>query len=183
MAITLPITSRTSSDDNDFADVYANDAQLVTELDDRDGNYQTIFVAGATISLDKAAGTYQVGSGFDFFYFDDADFATSSKTQKLRIRAALGNNGTAWSSVTATVGLYPITFSGGSDTITVTLGTVVSGSTVALANPTANALTQGNSGDFTIPSDGAYCLGYVMSATQTNNAASVLSAQVQTRWV
>ena len=196
MAITLPITSRTSSDDNDFADVYANDVQLVTEIDARDDNYQTIFSAQCVTTLDMAAGTYSVtnhgtapvlsggaSNATPTFYFDDADLSISSKTTKLRLRAQVNANATAWSSVTATFGLYPVTFAGGADSLTVTLGTVVSGSTVALANPSASSTNQGNSGDFTIPADGQYAIGVVTSAQLTNNAHAQLGAQLQVRWV
>lgn len=114
-------------------------------------------------------------------YFDDADYTVGSLTQKLRLRAQVSTNATAWSSVTATFGLYPVTFAGAANTLTVTLGTVVSGSTVAIANPSASSVNQGNSGDFTIPSDGQYCIGVVTSATLTGNAAALLTAQLQTR--
>lgn len=116
-----------------------------------------------------------------FIYFDDADYTVAGRTQKLRLRAQVNANATAWSSVTATFGLYPVTFAGGANALTATLGTVVSGSTVAIANPSASTTNQGNSGDFTIPSDGQYCLGVVTSATLTGNAAALLTAQLQTR--
>jgi hypothetical protein len=167
--------------------------------------YKTILTAPATIlALDAAAATYAldgtqdndgapyvsgtattVGSGdvpaIPLIYFDDADYTVGSKTTKLRLRAQVNTNATAWSSVTATFGLYPVTFAGAADTLTITLGTVVSGSTVAIANPSASTTNQGNSGDFTIPSDGQYCIGVVTSATLTNNAAALLTAQLQTR--
>ena len=92
-------------------------------------------------------------------------------------------NATAWSSVTATIGLYPVTVAGGADAIAYTTGTVVTGSTVALANPSASTVNQGNSGDFTVPSDGAFLLAVVTSAQLTNNALSGVHAVVQTRWV
>lgn len=165
--------------------------------------YRTLLVAGGAAITDLAAGTYFLpatgnlglsgGAGNIFsagtatpaplLYFDDADYTVGSKTQKLYLRAQVSTNATAWSSVTATFGLYPVTFAGGNDVLTMTLGTVVSGSTVAIANPGASATSQGNSGDFTIPSDGQYCLGVVTSAQLTNNAASLLSAQLRTRHV
>lgn len=117
----------------------------------------------------------------NLIYFDDADFTVASKTQKLRLRAQVNTNTVAWSSVTATFGLYPVTFAGGNDTLTMTLGTVVAGSTVVIANPSASTTNQGNSGDFTIPSDGQYCVGVVLSAQLTNNAVSLLTAQLQHR--
>lgn len=212
MAISLPITSRTSSDDNDFADVYANDSQLVTEIDARDSVYKTLLFAPAVLGGDQTAATYILGtlagpaglatvmsavaSGADVvdssggacanlppvIYFDDADYSVSSKTQKLRVRAQVLTNATA-PAITFTVALYPVTVAGGSDALTFTLGTAVSGSTVAIASPSASAVTQGTSGDLTIPSDGAYALGVVTSGTIANNAASLVYGYLQTRHV
>lgn len=133
------------------------------------------YISGAT--------TYYAPVNFHPIYFDDADYTVGSLTQKLRLRAQVSANATAWSSVTATFGLYPLTFAGTTDQLSITLGTVVSGSTVALANPGASATAQGNSGDFTIPSDGLYGIGFVTSATLTNNNMSLLTAQLQTRSV
>lgn len=168
-------------------------------LDSGAGAVGTFMLAGQ--SVNNAAGALQsantsgggVGNSFatngadfvtnnsGFFYFDDADYAVGSLTTKLRLRAQVNTNATAWSSVTATFGLYPVTFSGAALTITATLGTVVSGSTVAIANPGASSTTQGNSGDFTIPADGQYVLGCAMSAAITTNGAALFNAQLQTR--
>lgn len=118
----------------------------------------------------------------DLFDFDDADYAVNGKTHKLRVRAFLGNGFTAWSSVTATVGLYPVTFAGSGSAdipIFVTPGTVVSGSTVALANPASSGPTRGNSGVFTPPSDGLYALGFTLSAALTDGAVAILGATLQ----
>ena len=211
MAISLP-TGSGNTGTNDWSDVFNNDNQLVTEIDARDDNYQTIYGAAGLLRPDAAAGTWIVGSvslnvtGGIFgsmvtsatsvdlsgttpailpvtYYWDDADVTIASKTTKLRLRAQVNTNATAWSSVTATIGLYPVTFAGAADNIAFTLGTVVPGSTVALVNPSASTNNQGNSGDFTIPSDGQHCLGVVTSAQLTNNAVSQVSAQVQMRWV
>ena len=164
--------------------------------------YRTLTFGASTAEASLAAGTYILGtrvagaplaSGGDlttpadgaisssFIYFDDADYTVAGRTQKLRLRAQVNANATAWSSVTATFGLYPVTFAGAANVLTATLGTVVSGSTVAIANPSASSVNQGNSGDFTIPSDGQYCLGVVTNATLTANAAALLTAQLQTR--
>lgn len=121
--------------------------------------------------------------GFAPIYFDNDDPTVAGKTQKLRLRAQVNNNGTAWSSVTATFGLYPVSFSGGVDSLTITLGTVVPGSTVAIANPPANTTSPGDSGDFTIPSDGQYCIGVVTSNLLNTNSESLFTAQLQTRHV
>ncbi len=159
--------------------------------------YRTILSAGGGVQADLAAGTYPLGhsitvtvaSGSDFqaatdqidlIYFDDADYDATSETVVMRVRAQVSNNATAWSTVTATFGLYTVAFAGGNDAITATL-TLVSNSTVALANPGASATAQGNSGDFTIPADNQLCLGVVTSAQLTNNSSAILSAQLQIR--
>ncbi len=206
MAITLP-TPTGNTGTNDWSDVYNNDAQLVTEIDDRDGNYQTIHFAQSFITGGAIAGTYLLGSGLagaglvygaiasgnalkgttgvppSVFYFDDGDYTTASKTQKLRVRAQVVTNLTA-PALTFTVGLYPLSsVGGGSESVSYTVGTVVSGSTVAFVTPAAGGVAQSNSGDLTIPSDGAYLLGVVTSGSIAVNSAVSVHAQLQTRWV
>ena len=99
----------------------------------------------------------------------------------MRVRAQISANATA-PAITFTTGLYPLTVAGGSDGLVYTAGTVVSGSTVAQATPSASTITQTNSGAFTIPSDGAYALACVTNGTIANNAAVQISAQVQLAW-
>lgn len=137
--------------------------------------------SGGTIWKGGVSGLNTPGAGI--VYFASADFTVGSLTQKLRVRAQVNCNATSWSSVTGTFGLYPVTFgAGAANRVDLTIGTVVSGSTVAIANPTNAANpNQGNSGDFTIPSDGMYALGLATSATLTTNAAALLTAQLQTR--
>lgn len=159
----------------------------------------TYVLSGQNVTLNAGSGTFaplasggniarQSGTTGDlsatpsFLYFDDADFIVDSLSQKLQLRAQVNCNTVSWSSVTATFGLYPVTFAGGNNIVTATLGTVVPGSTVAIANPTAAGNpNQAASGDFTKPSDGQYCLGVVTSAPLTGNAAALLTAQLQTR--
>jgi len=206
MAISLT-TGSSNSGSNDWSDVYNNDNDLVTEFGYRDSTYKTIQTAGAMADASASSGTFflvnssttgSLESGFAMsggihtsesgsdpygFYFDDADYSVTSMTTKLRVRGQVLNNGTAWSTVTATFGLYPVTVSGAAGDLTLTLGTVVTGSTVAIANPSANTVNQGNSGDFAVPADGYYGLGVVLSAAITANAASLLSAHLQVRHV
>lgn len=197
MAISLPLGSGNTGTNN-WSDVYNNDAQLVTEFDARDDNYQTILTGSGYSHTALVPGTYAVvpsvavppASGASstawttcpMLYFAAADFATASKTQKLRLRAQVLTNATA-PAITLTFGLYPITVAGGAGTMAVTFGTVVSGSTVAHASPSASSITQGNSGDFTIPADGQYMVGVVYSGTLVTNALLSQTFQLQTRWV
>lgn len=115
-------------------------------------------------------------------YLDDADYAVAGKTQKVRIRACVSTNATV-PAVTITVGLYPVTFTGGSNLLVATLGTVVTGSTASFTSPSASASTTAVSTDVTVPADGAYTIGFVTSTTLTTNAALQLTAMLQTRSV
>jgi hypothetical protein len=101
----------------------------------------------------------------------------------LRIRAQAVVNGTA-PARTITCGLYPVSSAtGGTDSIQVTLGTVVAGSTVAFASPSAASLNQGNSGDFTIPADGFYALGFNLAGgVITANSRVAVNVHLQQRW-
>lgn len=170
--------------------------------------YREILRSAGGLKIDALAGTYiiaptsgtsaingMVASGgtimssengvvspVPYTYFDDADYTVAGKTQKLRVRAQVGVNGTK-PTIKFTIGLYPVTIGGAADFVGITLGTVVSGSTVEINEPAASGFAQGNSGDFTVPADGAYAFGVVTSGTLTNNSAVLISAQLQTRSV
>lgn len=142
---------------------------------------RSLIASGQTFGDTAGGDTGGFTSQIPFIYFDNADVTVAGLTEKLRLRAQVSTNATAWSSVTATFGLYPVTFAGSADDVVPTLGTVVSGSTVAHADPGASGTVTGTSGDFTVPSDGMYTIGVVTSAQLTNNAAALLTAQLQTR--
>jgi hypothetical protein len=153
--------------------------------------YRTLCNIQTLLNKEKGAGTYFIRSGGDaltavtvgtaqapvwFMEFAKADYEVTGKTQKLRLRAQIGVGGTA-ATITYTAGLYPLSVSGGG----YSAGTVVSGSTVAIANPTSNSIAASNSGDFTIPANGIYALAVVFSGT--SNVPADLSIQLQTRSV
>ncbi len=161
--------------------------------------YRTIFQASGGFEADAIAATYLFagGSGANslaaspaggapfaihvpLFYFDDADYTLSGLTSKLRLRFQIATNATA-PVLTFTVGLYPITVTGGTDTLAYTAGTVVPGSQSAVQNPFASTVNSYASSDFTIPADGAYGLGVVTNAALTNNSAVSIHAQLQIR--
>lgn len=161
--------------------------------------YRPIFWAFQNFQPGLAAATYLVSgageaaaSGADvasrapkfvpYFYFASADYEVAGKTQKLRLRAQIACNATK-PTIKFTAGLYPVTVAGGATESKFTLGTVVSGSTVAINEPAASTISQGNSGDFAIPSDGAYVLGVVVSGTVTAGSYPQFSGQLQTRSV
>lgn len=113
--------------------------------------------------------------------FDDADFTVGGLTQKLRLRAMVLSNATA-PAITFTFGLYPVTVAGAADLLNITLGTVVSSSTLAIASPSASTVTRGTpTADFTVPADGVYCLGVVTSGTIANNSFVSCHAYLQSR--
>lgn len=133
-------------------------------------------------NLVKSAAS-NIGNGVPAIYFDDADYAMTGKTLKLRVRAQCYVN-TAGPAVTLTAGLYPVSAIGGTtDNVAVTLGAVTAGSTVAFASPGASSTNQGNSGDFAAPADGHYLLGLALSGTPAANNGNIINVQLQQRWV
>jgi hypothetical protein len=160
--------------------------------------YKTVQTASAIAADAYSAGTYFLAPGEtgtdglllsgattnhqtpDVFYFDDADYAISGRTTKLRVRAQVLVNATA-PAITFTFGLYPVTVGGGPAVVAFTAGTVVSGSTTAIASPGASAGSQANSGDFTIPSDGYHALCVALSGDPAANFRGLVSAQLQVR--
>lgn len=165
------------------------------------GSYRLVQNARTSLYEAVAAGTYQFGTAAisttekgvvsgsstrefltHFFYFAAADYTTTGRTQKLRVRSQIAVNATK-PTLKFTVGLYPITVAGGVNALSITLGTVVSGSTIEFNEPAASTIGQGNSGDFTVPSDGAYAFGVVTSGALTANSAVNVSAQLQSRLV
>ena len=123
------------------------------------------------VDSDTATTSYAPTPGV--FQFTGADYAITGRTTKLRLRATVINN-TAAPGRTATVGLYPVTAVGGAgDRASVTLGTVVSGSTVAFssASMTANSRLQNVTADFDVPSDGMYALGVNIAGGNIDGSA------------
>lgn len=154
--------------------------------------YETIYVTGSSLGA-QGNGTYYFTHGSfgqsgvnqslispAFFYLTSSDYTVGSKTQKLQLRAQHFTNATAPAN-TVTFGLYPITsVAGTANNVNITLGTVVSGSTVAFANPAASTRSQGISGDFSFPSDGFYALGFAITGgSAAANAQMALNAQLQ----
>jgi hypothetical protein len=200
MAITLP-TPVGNTGTNDWADVYNNDAQLAAEIDDRDGNYQTVFSAACVVQDSQVpAATHYFTTGYGvpvasgtgislanifgppLLGLRAADFAVSSKTAKLRVVGVFASNATALGT-SLTIGLYPVTSAGAADVFTLTLGTVTSGSTSAITTPSASTVGVYTGTDFSLPSDGGYTLGFAAAAAAANNHIGNLSLMLQVRWV
>ena len=124
-----------------------------------------------------ATGTATSAYGPDgLIYFDDADYTVAGLTQKLRIRQQVIVGSTSPSTVTLNCGLYPVTISSGNWT----LGTVVASSTTTTTGLATNTISSFATSDFTVPADGAYCLGVVVGSI-TCPAGIHVSAQLQTR--
>lgn len=141
---------------------------------------QTALTA-ATVAM-NGIGSTSTGAANVGIWLDPADFTAGSRSTKYRIRAWMAVNATA-PAATQTFGLYPVTVAGGSGVVTGTLGTVVSGSTVAIASPTASTVTQAVSSDFTPPVAGFYTVGFVVSTGQAANTAAVYGTSLQYRQV
>ncbi len=161
-------------------------------------SYRTILQASASHIAGKVAGTYGMGNGdpgavsgtgtlypLAVLRYEAADYPTvNGAATKLRVRANLAVNDVALFTGTLKVGLYPVTrpaSSGGTGVLTYTIGTLVTGSEITFTNPAADSHTEGDSGDFTPPSDGYYILAYVTSATVATNSLGHVHAYLQQR--
>jgi hypothetical protein len=165
--------------------------------------YRTLLTAQTTIGQDAVAGTYLFLPGYHtatnytsspsgvgdligsattmaILQLVAADYTVAGKSTKLRVRAQVSVNSTA-PAITFTTGLYPVTVAGAADILIPTLGTVVAGTTVAIASPPLDTITSGASTDATFPTDGAFAFGVVTSGTIANNSAVQVSAQLQMR--
>jgi hypothetical protein len=165
--------------------------------------YRTVAEVSSAIDSDVtySAATYiMVGSsvirlsGFSFdapgsfvappnqLLLNPSDYTITGRTAKLRLRAMVACNGTA-PARTFTFGLYPLSVSGGAETLVITLGALVTGSSIAIASPPANSGTIATSADFDVPSAGAYLFGVALSGDPAANNSSTLVAHLQQHWV
>lgn len=117
-------------------------------------------------------------------YLDPADYAANARSTRLRVRAVAVPS--VAPAVTFTVGLYPVaTYTTGASIHprVATLGTVVSGSTAAIASPAVGVVTKVDSSDFSFPAAGAYVLGIAMVATPAATSVTDIVASLQMRQV
>lgn len=114
----------------------------------------------------------------NFIYLDPADYAISGYTMKLRLILSWSQNDTAMGSDTMTAGLYPYLGASATTAWTATVGTVVTGSTAALALAAATANSEGRvvSSTFTAPAANAYIL-----AVDVAGASPAGSTRLNTR--
>lgn len=135
-------------------------------------------VAGTYYFSDGNPLTVSGGANVPQIIYINSGYAVSSKTTKLRLTGWLASNATA-PGITFTFGLYPVTVAGSADVLTATLGTVVTGSTIAMTTPSASTVTPAVGADFTLPATGAYVLGVVTSGTLANNCAYGIGATLE----
>jgi hypothetical protein len=133
---------------------------------------QTSGIGGAVAGTysSTSAGAYAISGAttvqnnpIPLFYFLPADFTVASKTTYFRVRMVVTVGSTSPSTVVFTAGLYPVTVSAGN----YTLGTVVTGSTVASSGLTTNNNFKFDTSDFAasaLSSGSSYALGVVVSS-------------------
>lgn len=172
-------TWATAIDGGVFLSTYQNIRSYATRWDN--ATAVTVFFVNNQTTPSGVGGA---AAGLAVFYLDSAAYGvTTGFTLKLNLHVQALVNATA-PAVTFTTGLYPITaVAGAASNLTITAGTVVTGSTVAFASPGASTLNQANSGDFTFPTAGAYAIGVVSSGTATVNSGVGFIATLRYRMV
>lgn len=167
--------------EDDYEGAFAFKKHLLAQSTRLDAPGTGTFLLGTTST---GAGVEHGGAtaGLGAFYLNPADFEESSvnkRTVKLNLQATVITNAVA-PGVTLTVGLYPVIASAGAEAaVSLTLGSVTSGSTAAFATPAKETLTQSASGLFVCPSAGFYVLGVVTSGSAAAKSSVAVRAAVQ----
>ncbi len=184
---------------------FINDGSLLPgDLNSLQDEYEHAFASYKTLARGSyrfdapGAGTFLLGEnlgsgggrtasssegGIVAIHLDPADYAAGARVVKGRIRASALVNATA-PAANYTVGLYPVTAAAGAaGVVSVTLGTLVAGTTVALTGLAAGSLNQVGSGDFNLPAAGWYALGVVTSAASAAGSSVAVRAALQLRQV
>lgn len=156
------------------------------------GTYKPLFnspmlvIIGSTVAstlmISGSGGPIVSGANGQVYakYIDPADYAIAGYTTKLRIRILATVNATA-PAVNFTMGLYPVTLSGGAANLIYTVGTaVISG---ILSGPGASAVTTGVVSEVTMPAAQLLVPAVVVSGTTAANSQCSLSWQAQYRHV
>jgi hypothetical protein len=139
------------------------------------------FLLGAAST---GAGVEHTGAtaGLSAFYLNPADYEESSvnkRTVELEVLATVIVNAVA-PAVTYTVGLYPVSGAAGAEAaVSLTLGSVVSGSTCAFTTPGKETLTKVASGLFTCPTAGFYVLAVLSSGSAAAKSSAAIRANLQ----
>lgn len=125
------------------------------------------------------------GAGLAVFHLEPVDFTATGRTTFLRLKASLLTNAVA-PTVNFTLGLYPVaTVAGAAATVSITLGAVITGTTVAFTTPGASNLFQGVSTDVSAATivAGYYVIGLVVSGASAASSAQAIAARLQVRQV
>jgi hypothetical protein len=144
----------------------------------------TVSLGGGPYIVSKyfgAAGSAGASTGQMIFYLDPAAYvAPAGKTLKLRVRGWTVVN-TVAPAITLTVGLYPVTTiaGAGGSAPTAAIGTVVTGSTVAFASPSASTANAAVSTDFAFPTAGFYAVGVALSGAGTASSIVLGGGRLQ----
>lgn len=168
------------------------DAKLASP---NNSSYRVIFQTGGSLLEEFNAGLYILMEPFlwpnstgayeryvKHFWYDGADYTVAGKTTRMRLRVHLLNDEVK-AAFKATLGLYPITITGGVGSVTATLGTVVAGSTVEFNEVNANTATSGVSTEFTALPAGPYAVGMVNNVKTPANSNLHIGAQLQLHYV
>lgn len=160
-------------------------------------SYRTLLDCSGSHTAARAAGTYWLaqsdaagvsGTGTlyppNLIYIDPADFPSiDGLAAKLRLRVVLAVNDVAPTG-NYTFGLYPVTTpatSGGAGLRIWTVGTVVTGSTVAVNTPAADSANNLVGSDFAVPAAGLYVIGFVSTAAVAASSHLHISSMLQQR--
>jgi hypothetical protein len=165
----------------DFEGAYAFKKHLLAQSTRLDAPGAGTFLLGAG-STGAGVEHTSATAGLAAFYLNPADYeesAVNKRTVKLNIQGTLITNATA-PGITFTIGLYPVSAPAGAEAVvSVTLGSVVAGSTVAFATPAKETASEANSGLFACPSAGFYAIGVVASGSATAKASAAIRANLQ----
>ena len=139
--------------------------------------------AGAITDAGTGLAASAAGAGSAVHYIDPGLETANTRTTYYNLSATALVNATA-PTVTFTVGLYPVTaVAGAAATLSVTLGTVTAGSTVAFTSPALDSLNHGVSGDFAAPAAGFFALAVVVSGSAAASSSTLISVRLMTRQV
>lgn len=201
LAYSHTLTPGTPENVNDVQDMFGDISTLVNgNLDAGNmatsmkpatlmGAYRTVGVAPFFVtSLTSIAGTYYTTVGGQILLSGTSGatnapallpvnltgHAVTGLATSFRLVVSYLVNGVG-PNITFTYGLYPVTSTSGSNVLVTTLGTVVTGSTIASVNPGGPGSTLTGS-DFTITGSAGYLVGIALSAMPTGN--SIIAGQV-----
>jgi hypothetical protein len=167
--------------EDDYEGAFGYKKHLLSQSARLDAPSTGTFLLGAGST---GAGVEHTGAtaGLSALYLNPADYeesAVNKRTVKLNVQATVVTNAVA-PGVTFTVGLYPVSAAaGGEAAVSLTLGSVVSGSTAAFTTPAKETLTEAGSGLFVCPSAGFFALAVVTSGSATTKSSVAIRASLQ----